>query len=30
VTWVIVPGQAGTRDSCVAFIERFGKEIASQ
>jgi hypothetical protein len=25
-----VPGQAGTRDSCVAFIERFGKEIASQ
>jgi hypothetical protein len=25
-----VPGQAGTRDSCVAFIERFGKEIGSQ
>jgi probable F420-dependent oxidoreductase len=30
VTWVIVPGQAGTRDSCGAFIERFGKEIAGQ
>ncbi len=30
VTWVIVPGQAGTRDSSVAFLERFGKEIASQ
>ena len=30
VTWVIVPGQAGTRDSCVAFLERFGKEIAGQ
>ena len=28
VTWVIVPGQAGTRDSCTAFLERFGKEIA--
>jgi hypothetical protein len=29
VTWVIVPGHAGPRDSCVAFLERFGKEIAS-
>jgi hypothetical protein len=29
VTWVIVPGKAGPRDSCVAFLERFGKEIAS-
>jgi probable F420-dependent oxidoreductase len=27
-TWVIVPGQAGTRDSCVAFLERFGIQIA--
>jgi hypothetical protein len=24
-----VPGHAGPRDSCVAFLERFGKEIAS-
>jgi hypothetical protein len=29
VTWVIVPGQAGSRDSCVAFLERFGQEITS-
>jgi probable F420-dependent oxidoreductase len=29
VTWVIVPGQAGPRDWSVAFLERFGKEIAS-
>jgi probable F420-dependent oxidoreductase len=29
VTWVIVPGRAGSRDSCVAFLERFGKEITS-
>jgi probable F420-dependent oxidoreductase len=29
VTWVIVPGQAGPRDSCVAFLERFSKEITS-
>ncbi len=28
VTWVIVPGRAGTRDSSVTFLERFGKEIA--
>jgi hypothetical protein len=28
VTWVIVPGRAGPRDSCVAFLERFGQEIA--
>jgi probable F420-dependent oxidoreductase len=28
VTWVIVPGQAGSRDSSVAFLERFGREIA--
>jgi probable F420-dependent oxidoreductase len=27
-TWVIVPGQAGRRDDSVAFLERFGKEIA--
>src|SRR6202044_3885706 len=30
VTWVIVPGQAGARDSWVAFTERLGKEIGSQ
>jgi hypothetical protein len=30
VTWVIVPGKAGSQDSCVAFLERFGKEIASE
>ena len=30
VTWVIVPGKAGTRESCVSFLERFGKEIASE
>src|ERR1700722_7970267 len=29
VTWVIVPGKAGPRDSCVAFLERFGQEVAS-
>jgi probable F420-dependent oxidoreductase len=29
VTWVIVPGQAGSRYSCAAFLERFGKELAS-
>jgi probable F420-dependent oxidoreductase len=30
VTWVIVPGRAGSRDSCVAFLERFGKEITKE
>jgi probable F420-dependent oxidoreductase len=30
VTWVIVPGKAGSRESCVEFLERFGKEIASE
>jgi probable F420-dependent oxidoreductase len=29
VTWVIVPGQAGDPATCTAFIERFGKELAS-
>jgi hypothetical protein len=29
VTWVLVPGKAGPRDSCVAFLERFGQEIVN-
>jgi probable F420-dependent oxidoreductase len=29
VTWVIVPGRAGSRDSCAAFLQRFGKEAAA-
>jgi probable F420-dependent oxidoreductase len=29
-TWVIVSGHAGTRDSSVAFLERFGKQVAGQ
>jgi probable F420-dependent oxidoreductase len=28
VTWVIVPGRAGTTVSCTGFIERFGQEVA--
>jgi hypothetical protein len=27
-TWVIVPGRAGNRDDSVAFLERFGSQIA--
>ena len=27
-TWVIVPGRAGSRDDSVAFLERFGSQIA--
>jgi probable F420-dependent oxidoreductase len=26
-TWVTVPGQPGTRDESVAFIDRFGKQV---
>jgi probable F420-dependent oxidoreductase len=27
-TWVMVPGRPGTRDESVAFIDRFGKQVA--
>ena len=29
-TWVMVPGRSGTRDESVAFLERFGKQVARQ